>query len=605
LNIPVPVALSDSIFSLSHLSEDKQQNFISHCKGEISKKQCILSRGEYYPLFSRAGVSNSDYIHSRAFGFISKKDLSYWRSIVSFLNSYKAVFNNYTLSNLSKDYFKFYNSEPLIKILLSLDLYKDLSSEVIKRNRKVSESYLSSESGRAERKKKIEQTNIQRYGSPSPLQNDEVKKKIEQTNLHRYGISNPIQNYDIKEKATSTLISNHGVSNPFHSEELLSKAYSSRKENKFKKFSSLLHKHGYSLLGDFKGVRNFTEEGKYESYVIYSIKCHKCGLIFEDDIYCLPRCPQCFKSLFSSNMERYYEGYISSLDFLIERDYLCSYRKVSKSKSKTNHEIDLFMRNLNIGFEINGLYFHSSGGDRPDRFKGKFSIKEKTSTYHQQKTSDCLSKGISLYHIWESDREEIVKSMISSILGKSSRVIFARKCNFSKITYSEAEDFLNINHLHGAKSSGLCFGLYHDSELVSVITYRKIANTSSYELARAAGKINTSIPGGFSKLFKNSLPFLRKLFCDKVISYADRDWSPDPLNTVYQKAGFSYEGDTGSILRYTDFKRVYSRERFQKHKLKKLFPESYSDSLTANQILSLQGIYPIYNSGNHKFSYSL
>ena len=37
----------------------------------------------------------------------------------------------------------------------------------------------------------------------------------------------------------------------------------------------------------------------------------------------------------------------------------------------------------------------------------------------------------------------------------------------------------------------------------------------------------------------------------------------------------------------------------------KLFPESYDKSLTANQILEKDGIYPIYDSGNWKFTMNI
>lgn len=92
---------------------------------------------------------------------------------------------------------------------------------------------------------------------------------------------------------------------------------------------------------------------------------------------------------------------------------------------------------------------------------------------------------------------------------------------------------------------------------------------------------------------------------DTLLTYADRDWSPDHLKTVYHKSGFTYLGDSGPILRYINLSKskhtIHSRQQFQKHKLKDMFPDIYDEKLTANQILSMKHIHPIYNSGNHKF----
>lgn len=54
-----------------------------------------------------------------------------------------------------------------------------------------------------------------------------------------------------------------------------------------------------------------------------------------------------------------------------------------------NTELDIYIPDLKIAFEFNGLYWHS------ELFKDK--------NYHRNKTLKCNDVGIKLIHIWEDD----------------------------------------------------------------------------------------------------------------------------------------------------------------------------------------------------------
>ena len=47
---------------------------------------------------------------------------------------------------------------------------------------------------------KIINTNMERYGVPYAIQNEEIKEKIRNTNMERYGVENPFLSEEIKEK---------------------------------------------------------------------------------------------------------------------------------------------------------------------------------------------------------------------------------------------------------------------------------------------------------------------------------------------------------------------------------------------------------------------
>lgn len=59
-----------------------------------------------------------------------------------------------------------------------------------------------------------QKTNIEKYGSISPLGGKEIRKKIEATNLERYGCTNVLASESIKEKASETMIERYGFKNP-------------------------------------------------------------------------------------------------------------------------------------------------------------------------------------------------------------------------------------------------------------------------------------------------------------------------------------------------------------------------------------------------------
>ena len=419
---------------------------------------------------------------------------------------------------------------------------------------------------------KIKQTKKQRYGDENYLN----QKKARVTKKQKYGD----ENYNNRDKAKETCLKIFGTDNPAKNELIKNKMRKSILPKTLDNWKDYLINNNYELLDDYRGthVSRYLKQDYNTHWIKYRFKHKDCGYIFKASFNSLGiRCPKCFpynKSL----KELKYNELIENIDFRTE---LGLYDKISP------YQIDIFIPELNIGFEYNGSYWHSLIHDRIHK------------NYHKDKTDLALKKGIKLYHIWEHDNEEIVKSMILSKLNKTENKIYARKCEIKEIKTKDRKEFFDENHLHGDVKSTFSLGLYRDNELISCISFRK--HKEGIEIARFASKLNTQVVGGFDKLLKHSISKLRELGYSKIITYCDRDWTPDYKDSVYYKNGFNFVGDSGCTLFYTLSDKVYSRETFQKHKLKELFPESYSDGKTANQILEEHKIYPCYNSGNWKF----
>ena len=253
-------------------------------------------------------------------------------------------------------------------------------------------------------------------------------------------------------------------------------------------------------------------------------------------------------------------------------------------------EIDVYLPEIKVGFEFNGLRWHSEVFLNND--------------YHLKKTKLCNDNGIRLIHIFEDDFDyklEIIKSIIKNILNQSNR-IYARNTTIRKITDKNiVKGFLDYNHLQGFVNTNINYGLYYNNELVSLMTFmktRKVINKNTkdveYELVRFCNKIGFSVVGGASKLFKK---FIAEYTPKSVLSYCDISWAN---GNIYQKLGFELIGITKPNYYYVIDGKKENRINYQKHKLVK---KGYDKNLTEVEIMSQLGYYRIFNCGNEKYLY--
>lgn len=251
-------------------------------------------------------------------------------------------------------------------------------------------------------------------------------------------------------------------------------------------------------------------------------------------------------------------------------------------------ELDILSNKHKIAIEMNGLFCHSE-----EEGRGKH--------YHIHKTNKCLENDIRLFHIFEDEwrnKKEIWKSIIRYNFGRVANRIYARKCEVRIVSNSDSISFLNDNHLQGYSNCSISLGLYHNDELVSLLTLGKSRFDKSieWEIIRYANILNTCVVGGFQKLFKY---FLRTYNPNSVVSYADKRYS---IGNLYHKVGM-VEIPNNFINYYYFNKREgvrYSRHQFQKHKLKDKLP-IFDESLSEVENMRLNEFNRIYDCGNYKF----
>ena len=265
--------------------------------------------------------------------------------------------------------------------------------------------------------------------------------------------------------------------------------------------------------------------------------------------------------------------------------FINNFYKIQKIRNK-NYEIDIYIPDLKIGIEFNGIYWHS------EKFKNK--------TYHYNKYLFFKNIDINIINIWEDDwilKKNLIKSILLNKIYLSPNKIYGRKCELKKI--KDTKQFLNDNHLQGWCQSSINLGLYYENELVSLMTFgkRKISSKTQYELLRFCNKINYSVIGGASKLFKH---FLNNYNNDNntIYSYANLDISNGNL---YEVLGFKKIGHTGINYWWVKDKK-YNRTNFMKHKLVK---EGFDKNKTETQIMRERGFYKIWGTGNLKYEFKL
>lgn len=260
-----------------------------------------------------------------------------------------------------------------------------------------------------------------------------------------------------------------------------------------------------------------------------------------------------------------------------------------------NAELDIYMPDLNLAIEFNGIYHHRF---RPNEEK---ECLRKGQNYHLNKTLSCNKKGIRLIHIFSDEwtnKKEIVKSMISYRIGIVPKKIFARKCDIMHVSKVNKDLFLNENHLQGKDRSKIRLGLFDGKVLVAIMTFSasRFHRSHCWELVRYAVLRGNSVIGGFSKLLKHFM----KYHPGTVISYADRRYSE---GDVYSKNGFKLIKTNRPAYHYIhkSGKEIrYNRMNFQKKKLLKELGETDS-SLTELELASRLGYSRIYDCGTFTY----
>ena len=213
-------------------------------------------------------------------------------------------------------------------------------------------------------------------------------------------------------------------------------------------------------------------------------------------------------------------------------------------------ELDIYLPDLKLAFEFNGLYWHSIAW-----------LKDKR--YHELKSKACEDKGVRLIHIYEDewkskDKSEIIKSLIKIALKSSSKRIYARQCQVRKISNKEAKRFNDLNHLQRHRNAQITYGLYYNDILVQLMSFSYDKRKDWWEIIRGCPGSNNVVVGGVSKLFKH---FIKENNVTKVFSYCDFNKFD---GRGYEAIGMKFIGYTGPDKKYILNDRLVNRNPYKR-----------------------------------------
>lgn len=298
-------------------------------------------------------------------------------------------------------------------------------------------------------------------------------------------------------------------------------------------------------------------------HVTFSIKCHVCetqytrsrnafvGSKLHQSAYLCPTCHP--RMCGTSVIEQQLHDFITSI--VGNKHVIANDRSVLKGR-----EIDVYIPHLNLGFEMDGLYWHA------ERASGR-PIHD-----HNTKTKLAATQGVRLIHIFEDEwvkQPEITQNRIRHMLqSQSQHTVFARRTIIRGISSKEKNEFLKQHHIQGSDISGIRYGAFYEEQLIAVMTFTtpnmsKGSSGQQYELNRFAVATGWHVPGIASRLFTR---FKRDHNPTSVLSYSDRRWC---TGNVYKQLGFVFEGTTPPSYWYlTDsYATRVHRSSFMKHML--------------------------------------
>ena len=433
-------------------------------------------------------------------------------------------------------------------------------------------------------KRREEKYNNGEFIRPPKTYSTESRKKISES-IKEYAKNNPEEMKERAALAIKTKRKNGPIISPMkgkhHSENAKLKMTEGRNRGiqkktaiSHEKIMNRIQELGLILLNDLNEKSLNLKCTKCESNFFFTKQ------YFTDSKFKTTLCPTCYPREIYRSM-----GEIELYEF-IKTLYPTA---IANDRSTLNKlEIDVLLKELNIGFEFSGLYWHSELSNISMGREKEFDL---------YKQNLAKKHGIQLYIIFEDEwkyNRDIVESRIRNILNCSTiKRIYARKCTIHEITSVTANKFLKEHHLQGSGRSNIRYGLYHDNELVSVMTFsnnnisRKIYG---WEINRFCSLRNFNIIGGASKLLKR---FITDKTPTKIISYADSRWSNGEL---YKILGFKLASRTPPNYWY--FK---PNEGIRKHRYALRKNENDNPDLTEYENRAKEGYMRIWDCGSTKW----
>lgn len=248
------------------------------------------------------------------------------------------------------------------------------------------------------------------------------------------------------------------------------------------------------------------------------------------------------------------------------------------------YEVDCWSPSLRIGFEFDGLFWHSRGG--PDSHRRKLEMAERA--------------GFRIFRVVSSDwrwRRDVVESMIDVRLGLVRSRVSARSLDVVSVSGPTARDFHDEHHLWGGSGCSVAVGLSGKDGLAACMTFSKSRyDGAEWEMTRFATRKNLVVVGGAGRLFAR---FVREKRPSSVVTFSDLSWGS---GDGYEKIGFVRSGRTRPTFWYysEETGERFSRQAFQKKKLERRMGADFDPGKTEEANAAAAGFYRYWDCGHER-----
>lgn len=411
---------------------------------------------------------------------------------------------------------------------------------------------------------KIQKSNLKKYGFIKYAQTEECRKILSDIKLSY----TPERKEEINKKRSETCMSKYGTKSVSQVDEFKKKSFETRRLETFKKYPNVIDRNNEIFICTCTDINcNLCQNKQFKIYrKVY------CNRQQHNEELCTIKNPVKHSSSYE---EKDFSNFIKEI---YDGEIILNDRQILDGK-----EIDIFLPQMNMGFEYNGVYFHSE--------------LHKDITYHQEKTLLAKSKGIELIQIWEDDwffKNNTIKNFIKSKLNIFKTNINADQCNLTEVEDEETKKFINENSIYDYDCSNFNVGLYYDKELIYCMSFENIT-TNIYKLCGFCSKGNINIINGFHNILSY---FIKLYFPKKIISYSSLELMNDK---IYKDNGFmeieitypTYLWANESTENFHLYNCRKHRYNFTENQLKQM----KLDNMSEDETMYNQNYFKCYNSG--------
>ena len=244
------------------------------------------------------------------------------------------------------------------------------------------------------------------FKANNPQKNQECKEKSKQTCLERYGCEYSLQSKKVRDKGKVTLLDKYGVQNIYQLPSIQTKARRNshkqeanqkREKTKIENIRKIAKENDLIYIQDL--IKQTKSSGWYQCGVVPFVKINGYLFVKNSDIQKVID--------YDNNTYKVYslleKKIVNSIKSVYSGEVIENSRKIIAPQ-----EIDIYLPQLKLAIEFNGLYYHSQ-------------LRNKTKEYHLNKSIVCRKKGIRLIHIYEfEDIDKQILLLLSLINGNDN-----------------------------------------------------------------------------------------------------------------------------------------------------------------------------------------